>query len=50
MHRLEYGAIPNAPDIIAAQKAALPENIREKWQDILMNELLILSLHNIPQN
>jgi hypothetical protein len=48
MYKIEEQIIPNDPLIIAAQKAILPENIQEKWHDILMNEMLILSLHNIP--
>jgi len=50
MYKIEVQSVPNDPLIIAAQKAILPQNIQKKWQDILMNEMLILSLHNIPQN
>ena len=50
MYKIEIESMPNTLDSIAARKATLPENIQEKWHDILMNEMLILSLHNIPQN
>ena len=50
MYKIEVQPVPNDPLTIAAQKAILPKNIQKKWQDILMNEMLILSLHNIPQN
>jgi hypothetical protein len=50
MYKIEDKLIPNDPLVIADQKAKLPENIQKKWHDIIMNEMLILSLHNIPQN
>ena len=48
MYKIEAQTTTNDPLVIAAQKEKLPENIQEKWHDILMNEMLILSLHNIP--
>jgi hypothetical protein len=36
--------------VLSIHRKSLPENIAEKWEDLVLQEQFILSLHNSPKN
>lgn len=48
--RVEEDVIADDKEFIESHKTFLPPDIREKWDDLVLNEMVILSLHNSEKN
>jgi len=48
--RVEEEPVTDDKEFIDSHKIFLPQDLQEKWEDLVLNEMVILSLHNFEKN